>query len=263
MSGPSNPFRLAVTVSSSGGAALQRVARAAALEWGLPYFERRKNEGLEPAFGRAADGFLVLGHDGWALRTSAVTLRFTPGMAALRIKRLDAGHPLDDVLLKLTELRAGDTVLDGTLGLGADALVCGHVVGPTGKVIAVEASLPMYALVSRGLKSLPNSNVFDVRHGQALDVMRSLEDQSVDCVVLDPMFDTPKKSTPPFELLRQFADHRPLERATIDEARRIARRWVVVKAGRHTREFERLGLVAAPTSRFKPTIWARVPGGAR
>ena len=88
--------------------------------------------------------------------------------------------------------------------------------------------------------------------------MRSMPAASVDCVMLDPMFDQPKKSSPHFELLRKFADHRPLDRETLDEARRIARRWVVVKGGRYTKQFDRLGLKPTFTSRFKSTVWARI-----
>lgn len=245
-----------VTVSSSGGAALNSRARAAADQWQVPFYERRRNAGLEAAMGQVAEAFLVLGGDGWTLRDASIELRFTPGMAALRIKRIEAGYTLDDHLVKLTELKAGDSVLDGTLGLGADALVCAHVVGPTGRVIGIESSLPIYALVSEGVKSQNLS--LEVRHGDNLALMRSMPAASIDCVMLDPMFDQPKKSSPHFELLRRFADHRPLDVETLTEARRVARRWVVVKGGRYTKEFDRLGLKPTFTSRFKSTVWARV-----
>jgi len=247
---------LAVTVSSSGGGPLNRNARAAAERWHLPYYERKRNTGLEGVMGDFAEAFLVLGGDGWTLRDPTVTLRFTPGMAALRIKRIEAGYTLDDHLVKLTELKAGDSVVDGTLGLGADALVCAHVVGPTGRVIGIESSLPLYALVDEGTK--PLRLPLEVRLGDSLEHLRAMETASIDVVVLDPMFDHPKKASPHFELLRKFADHRPLEPATLDEARRVARRWVVVKGGRYTQEFRRLGLTHAMTSRFKSTVWARI-----
>lgn len=250
------PVPLMVTVSSSGGGVLLRQARDAAARWGLPFYERKKNAGLESIVGHLAQAFLVLGGDGWTLRDPTVALRFTPGMAALRIKRIEAGYPLDDHLLKLTELTAGDTVLDGTLGLGADALVCAHVVGPRGQIIGIESSLPIFALVSEGVKPLKLS--LQVRHGDARELMASMASRSVDCVVLDPMFDAPKKASPHFELLRKFADHRPLDLETLAQARRVARRWVVVKGGRYSQEFQRLGLKPTFTSRFKSTVWARV-----
>ncbi len=249
------PHPLAVTVSS-GGTRLIPSARDAAHRWGLPFFDRARNAGLKEEMGLFAAAFLVLGGDGWTLRDETVALRFSLGMAALRIKRIEAGHTLDDALVKLTELKAADTVLDGTLGLAADAAVCAHVVGPGGRVIGVESSLPLYALVSEGVKPLKLS--LDVRFGNSLEVMRAMPSRSVECVVLDPMFDRPKKSSPTFELLRKFADHRPLSPELIEHARRIARRWVVIKGGRYTHEFRRLGLEHANTSRYKSVVWSRI-----
>jgi len=126
-------------------------------------------------------------------------------------------------------------------------------------VIGVEASLAMFALVSEGLKAM--GSTIDVRHGSSLEVLRAMPAGSVDCVVIDPMFDRPKKSSPAFEMLRRFAVHEPLERETLEEAQRVARRWVVVKGGRFGREFARLGLTPLPMPRSAALMWARLPGG--
>lgn len=48
--------------------------------------------------------------------------------------------------------------------------------------------------------------------------------------MFDAMFDRQKGSTPSFDVLRQFALHAPLTRETIELARVVARRWVVIKA---------------------------------
>jgi hypothetical protein len=60
-------------------------------------------------------------------------------------------------------------------------------------------------------------------------------------------------------LLRRFAVHEPLERDTLEEARRVARRWVVVKGGRFGRDFARLGLTPMPMPRSAQLMWARLP----
>jgi len=169
-------------------------------------------------------------------------------MAAVRVKRLGTPQQEEDVVVRLCELKAGDSVLDATLGLGSDALVCARAVGPSGRVIGVEASLPLYALASEGLRTKPpfaDSAVIDVRRGHALQVLEALESHSIDCVIFDPMFDLPKSSTPSFDMLRRYALHEPLDEATLAEARRVARRWVVVKGGRYGKEFARL---ASPRS---------------
>jgi hypothetical protein len=241
-----------VTVTNKSGGRYVLEAKARAEAWGLPFF---------PPGSADADALLTLGGDGWKLVDAHGSLAFTPGMAALRVKRLGTKVGGDDILLRLCELKPGDSLLDGTLGLGADALVCARAVGPKGRVIAVEASLPLFALASEGLKRAPpftESAAIDLRHGTARAVLETLETKSIDCVIFDPMFDLPKKSTPSFDLLRRHALHEPLDQQTLDEARRVAKRWVVVKGGRDGKELERLGLKAERLTRWKPFVFARV-----
>ncbi len=253
-------FPLAVTVTAKQTGRYLVRAREKAQAWGLPFLERPRRTPLEETLGTVADALLVLTGEGWKLHDAQDSLAFSPGMGALRIKRLGMPGQPQDVLARLCELKAGDSVLDGTLGLGSDALVCAKVVGPSGRVIGVEASLPLYALASEGLKTPPfeDSALIEVRHGHVLEVLETLESHSLDCVIFDPMFDLPKRSTPAFHMLRRYALHEPLDEVTLAEARRVARRWVVVKGGRHGNELTRLGLTELKLSRFKPLVWARV-----
>lgn len=246
-----------VTISHSVAPELLARARQAATAWGLPFHEREKNTGLPPGT------FLVLGGDGWTLRDANGALRFSEGLARLRIKRLEAGET-DDVLVKLCELKAGDHVLDCTFGLGADAQVCAHVVGGQGRVVGIEKSLPLWALAAEGLKGQvqsPKAAPIEVRHADCVDFLKAQRPQSFDCVLFDPMFGKRKKASPAFELLRAHADHAPLPAEAIGLARRAARRWVVVKGARYTQDIKRLGLTPEPLSRYTDVVWARVRGG--
>ena len=252
---------LAVTVTGKLSGRYLSEAKAKATQWGVPYFERPDRVALDQCVGTIAAAFLVLSGEGWTLHDSEGSLYFSPGMAAVRVKRLGTPHQEEDVLVRLCELKPGDSVLDGTLGLGADALVCARAVGPTGRVIGVEASLPLFALASEGLAKAPAfgaSARIDVRLGSALSVLRELDSHSLDCVIFDPMFDLPKRSTTSFTMLRRYALHEPLDQATLKEAQRVARRWVVVKGGRYGKELTRLGLTALKLTRFKPLVWARI-----
>ncbi len=250
--------RLAVTVTAKQPGRYLVPAKAQALEWGLPFIERPEKTPLADRLGVEADAFLVLGGEGWTLHDGQGSLAFTPGMARVRIKRIQLGQQEDDMIVRLCELAPGDVVFDGTLGLAGDALVCAHKVGPTGRVIGVEGSFAMFALVSEGLRAMGSQ--IEVRHGTTLEVLRQLPGASVDCVILDPMFDRPKKSTPAFDMLRRFAVHEPLTTPTLDEAQRVARRWVVVKGGRFGGEFARLGLTPLKPTRSASLVWARLPG---
>lgn len=251
---------LAVTVTAKQPGRYVDEARTRAAEWGLPFVARPRRSALQPALDAVATAFLVLGGNGWTLRDAERELRFSPGMAMLRVKRIDAGH-VDDVLVRLAELRSGDVVVDATLGLAADALVCARAVGPTGLVIGVEAALPLYALAREGLARMApfaGSARIEVRHGLALAALGAMPTASADVVLLDPMFDVPKRATPAFEVLRRFALHEPLDAQTLAEARRVCRRWVVVKGGRYGRALPALGLTQARTSPSSPAVWARV-----
>jgi 16S rRNA (guanine1516-N2)-methyltransferase len=242
-------------VSSSGHNQPELVAQAEALaaRWGLPYFARPYKAPLERLIGSVAEALLVVGGDGLSLWDSAGVLRFTPGMARLRIKQLDAGIR-EDALVRLGELAPADHVLDCTLGLAGDALVAAHAVGPSGRVVGVESSLPLAVLIAEA--KLPG---IEVVHGEALAHLRALPDRSFDVVLFDPMFGRPGKSAERFEVLRRFANHGELTPEALEEAKRVARRCVLVKGSRYSQDFKKLGLVSATSSRSRKILWARVP----
>lgn len=256
---------LGVTVSARGGARLRALAKARAAEWELPFVARAPTGGIEVLLQEEADALLIIGGTGWVLRDRDGEIGFGPGMAKVRIKRFESDVHLQqpDHLVQYGELKAGDSVIDATLGLTVDALVCAHTVGPTGRVVGFEASRALFLLVREGLRAMTpfaNSCAIEPEFGRALDLLRARPTGSADVVLLDPMFDLPKKSSGAFELLRRHAVHEPLDEATLAEARRVARRWVLVKAGAWGREFRRLGLTAEPRSKSSPVQWARVPG---
>jgi 16S rRNA (guanine1516-N2)-methyltransferase len=252
---------LAVTVSATLSPELVARARTCAGVWKLPFFDRPKKAAL--AIGEVAGAFLVLGSDGWTLRDQSGALQFSEGLAKLRIKRLQAGGD-DDVLMRLCELKTSDQVLDCTFGLGADAQVCAHVVGQSGRVVGIEKSFPLWILASEGLKAQvtdPRAAPIEVRLGDCVDYLRAQRPQSFDCVLFDPMFGRRKKASPAFDLLRSYADREPLPAEAIGLARRAARRWVVIKGARYSEDLKRLGLMPEPLSRYSDVVWARVKGG--
>lgn len=253
---------LAVTVSSQTDLALAHTARAFAAEQGLPYFERPHKAALEPYLGQVAEAFLVYGGTGWSIRNALGSFVYSAGMGTVRLKRLERGEDSGDPLLSMLELQRGDTVVDATLGLAADAVVCARVVGPEGRVIGIEKSRPLSLLVREGLRAWPRerSAPIEVVHGDAREVLATMPDASAAVVVFDPMFDKPKKAGSAFDVLRQYACFDPVTPEVLQEARRVARRWVVLKAARYTQAFRRLGLRPEPASRSAPVVFARVRG---
>jgi len=202
---------LAVTTSGKPDERTIAVARQSALAWGVPFIERRRKAPLRPILD-IADSLLVFERNQVALCDRGGTLRFSPGMARLRIKRLQA-LAREDRLVELGEFRPGEFVLDCTLGLAADALVAAWAVGSAGRVVGLEKSLALFALVSTGLAAFecPHSCRIDVRHEDASAFLARQPAKSFDVVLFDPMFDHPGRCSPAFEMLRRYAEHTPLD----------------------------------------------------
>ena len=57
------------------------------------------------------------------------------------------------------------------------------------------------------------------------------------------------QSAPIFDLVRELAEHAPLDPDTLEEARRVARRGVLIKDAPPGRELARLGLEPLPSRR--------------
>lgn len=172
---------------------------------------------------------------------------FHPSLATIRMKRLQQGET--DTLAMVAEVKAGDVVLDCTAGMASDAIVLSHCVGEEGKVMAIESELIPYVLVREGLKQykspLESLNKamrrIEMKHGDHLTFLQQQPDKSVDIVYFDPMFRRPLTQSNAINPLRTIANEQPLQRAAIEEARRIARKKIVLKEHRKSDEFERLG----------------------
>lgn len=246
-----------MTVSARPTEALLSRARAAAKRWSIPFVRRLPNQTLRALLDRDADAFLVFGRDGVVLTDENDSVGFHAGMAHLRMMRLGTGE--GDTLIRVAGIREGDVVIDCTLGLGQDALVLSRAAGRSGRVIGVEKSLPLFALLEEGLVDFDRgeaSSPLELRCEEATVFLRGRRSKSADVVFFDPMFSRPKKAQPAFAMLRRYAEHAPLTAEALQEARRVARRAVVVKSGRGSRDLLGLGLTLARTSRNSDIAFA-------
>lgn len=134
----------------------------------------------------------------------------------------------------LRAIGEADSVVDGTLGLANDALHIATVLGCT--VRGIEGSALLHALQEEGLPRLartwPAAAAITTEHGLAHEVLATMASASIDVVSLDPMMSRPKKSTPSFSLLRDFALADRASPALLREAARVARKRVVLKLGK-------------------------------
>lgn len=172
---------------------------------------------------------------------------FHPSMSAIRINRLKQGD--NDLLVQISELNAGDSFLDCTLGLGSDAIVASYVVGSKGCVVGLESEKLLATLVDDGLKNnfykdndlneaMKRIEVINTDH---IDKLKSIADNSFDIVFFDPMFRLGVNKSLPINPLRLIANQNSLTKASIIEAKRVAKRKVILKETSFSKEFERLG----------------------
>lgn len=170
--------------------------------------------------------------------------RATAGMAFLRLLRARRGEV--DPLVAAAGLRPGDSVLDATLGLGGDALLAAQATGA--KVVGLEQDGLVAAFTAAALRRLPGHGRAPGRLVEAVKAdhrawLQAQPSQSFDVVLFDPMFRKAGDAGPLFELLRAHASHDPLTPGTLAEARRVARRGVLVKDAAPGDELRKLGLV--------------------
>jgi 16S rRNA (guanine1516-N2)-methyltransferase len=262
--------RLAVTTPLSPPPRVEADARAAALRHGLPYAPRGERSLAAALAGAGADAALVLSAKRAVLVAGGEERRWAPGMGWLRARRARAalrGGPAEptarDPFLDAAGIREGDAVLDCTLGLGADALVAAVAAGSSGRVVGLEASPVLAAWVAEGLRRLGDDAAarIEVRAGDHAAALASLPPGSFDVVVFDPMFRHARAEPAGFDVIRRLADPRPLSAETVREARRVARRWVVVKDGAPGWDLARLGLTPLPSARGAHRYYARIPAG--
>ena len=250
---------LAVALSGSTDAALRAEAEECAARWGLPLLLRPPKAAVRGLLAQA-NALVVFGEDAVSLWDERGHVRGGAGLAALRLKEIAKGRA-EDPLQRVGELATGERVLDATLGFAQDARVAARLVGPRGLVLGIEASLPLAVFADATIRreSMPGSARIEVRHAESSALLAEMPSGSVDVVLLDPMFGRALAAQPSFEMLRRLADASPLTPRTLDAARRVARRVVLVKAARYTPVLRSLGLMPEHASRSAPVVWARVP----
>lgn len=225
----------------------------------------RRNDSIAELLKRYGTPVILVARDNTlVLEETDDRLFFHPSLAHVRLKNIRL-HGVADHLIEALDLRPGQSVLDCTLGLGADAIVESYAVGAGGQVTALEKS-PLIALViSYGLAHYQGEDNADIlaalRRIKVINddyrsYLKELPDKSFDAVYFDPMFRCPMEKSAALSPLRQLAEGSPLEEESVREACRVARRRVVMKEAWYSREFARLGF-----SEFSGGKWSKVRYG--
>ncbi|RIW33065.1 hypothetical protein D3H55_11795 [Bacillus salacetis] len=228
-------------------------------ELGVSYIDRKKRtvKGLRELY---SEDFLVVGKERLELFSidSDEPFFFHPNSASFRLKRIMQNE--EDPFIEAAGLMAGMSLLDCTAGMASDSIVASHVAGADGKVTGIEASKAVSYVIKDGLKKWDSGiremneamNRIEIIHNNALDFLRQAEDDSYDVVYFDPMFGDPIESSAGINPMRKWAVYESIDQDTIDEAKRVSKRRVILKEHFNSPLFEELGfdVKRRPSAKF-------------
>ena len=172
---------------------------------------------------------------------------YHPNSAAFRLKRVARGEY--EPLLAACNLERGDTFLDCTVGIGSDALLAAYAVGDSGRIVGVEADPNVAFIVKNGMQTYDTSELpltavmrnIEIVHANAIDYLQTLQDNAFDVVYMDPMFEQVIEEATNFETLRAAGQHIVLNEQWVQQALRVAKKRVVLKAHFESPYFEQFG----------------------
>jgi len=250
-----------VTTSNSPSPGQTERAKNIAVYFEVPFAERRDLSFKDLARISCAKGLLVLSLNRLTFIMGDHEFFFHPGLARLRIKGVRNGAA--DQMIGAMSLRAGDSVLDCTMGLGTDAIVASYAAGAAGRVTGLESSAIIAELVKRGLSAYQDDDQdiklamrrINVINKNNKEYLASLEAGSYDIVYLDPMFRFPRLMSSAINTARMLANHDPVDCETVELAINVAARRVVMKERRGSAEFDRLGFKHIIGGRHAPVSY--------
>lgn len=237
-----------VTTGQKENLALIEKAKQVSEQLQVPFIDRRDRSIAKLFHDHQADQLLVVLKETikWYKKGDERPFFFHPGLSVVRIKRLLSGD--NDIMIQACQLDPGGSFLDCTLGLAADAIVASYAVGEKGRVVGLESEPIMAYLVGMGLKQVNEfpeldqaARKIEVLQGHHFDILASLPNDSFDVVYFDPMFRQGIKESASLQLLRHYANVSPLLPEVMEQARRVAKKRVVLKERNISAEWQRLG----------------------
>ncbi|HEL2550387.1 class I SAM-dependent methyltransferase [Streptococcus suis] len=231
-------MKIIVTTSLRMNQSLVLRAQKIATLLSLDYQERKKRS--VQSFLTEADAVLVVYQSQLVLEEkTGQVLFFHPDTAMLRIK--SGRDPLLELLGKEKQ-----SIIDCTMGLGSDSIVlasAGH------RVTALESSKLVHFIVSRGLQDF-DSGLQEVNRAMksiqtiwtdSLTYLKGQKDKSVDVIYFDPMFSEEIKESQNLSGLSTLANRSRLTEEIVSEAKRVARKKLIIKAHFRDQVFEEFG----------------------
>jgi 16S rRNA G966 N2-methylase RsmD len=209
----------------------------------IPFIPREKIGNLS----KGTTAYLVVTKEGLVCHYQNHKLFYHPSMAMLRIKGINNGN--EDIFTTICGDIKGFSILDCTMGFGADSLVWSFLSGENGSITALEKNKIIYAIVSEGLKGNYSKwkeiNDFARRikplNEDYVQFLSNCPTNTFDIVYFDPMFDIPIEKSSHLQPLRLFAEKGSLTKEIINIGKRVAKKLVIVKNNRNY-DFSKIGI---------------------
>lgn len=232
------------TYAHNGFGKREAMEMASLLE--IPFVERHKKSIAALCEEHHTEACLVWTKRGPVLSTpNGKEHYFHLSMAQLRLLRLQRGET--DHLL---EAVGGDTisVVDATCGFGSDSIILSYGLGIP--VLALEGFSPLAYITNYGFRhfvheckevteALRRIQLGAVSYESYLQYATS---NSVDVIYFDTMFEEPVLESSQFDPVRNLLIDRPLSEDVLEEAKRVARKRVIIKERKGAALFEWLGI---------------------
>ena len=235
------------------------LAKAAAVLLQLPYIHRNKRTVKQLQQEYQCD-VLVAAKSRWEYYgvNTDEPFFFHPSSAMFRLKRV--AREERDPLLEVCQLKEGDSFLDCTLGYASDSLLAAFAIGETGTISGCEAN-PILAFIldeafhkGRTVHSEFQSLMkrITVIPSDAVSHLKQLDDDSVDVIYMDPMFDVSLSESVNISPLRVLGKQDALTAEWVNEAKRVARKRIVLKAHFRSPWFEQFDFqqIQRPNTKF-------------
>ena len=209
-------------------------AQALVLDLGADYQPRRKLS-LAKCLERFGPFYLLYKDRLSFINADASELTFHPDTAALRIK---APH---DALVSLLG-KFPKTILDTTMGLASDSLV---MAAAGNQVTALESQDVIFQVVSASYQTDDKQLEKAMRSIKAiksdsLSFLKAQADNSFNIIYADPMFSETIKESENLEAIKPLANGSRLTEEWLNEAKRVAREKIIIKAHFRDTVFEEL-----------------------
>lgn len=210
------------------------------------YVDRRKRS-IKQLLTITEEPVIVFGNNRLFLyNKSTEPIFFHPNSAMFRCKSIMKGER--DPFVEASGLTEGMSLLDCTAGLASDSIVASFVVGEGGRVDACEGSL-LGILLQEGLKRWESGNFpinqairrLSITQKRYEEILPTIPDNYYDVVYFDPMFEESILESDGVEGVRKVALYDGISKEMIEEAKRIARKRVVLKDHWKSTRFEQLG----------------------